>query len=72
MCTGGKKAPELPPAPTPPPVQDEAGSADAVAKAQKKSASTAARAVSMGNTILTNPLGVQGEADIKKKTLLGQ
>jgi hypothetical protein len=71
MCTGGKKAPDLPPAPTPPPVMDEAGAADAVKKAQGKASSKVANAASMGNTILTGPLGVTGEADLKKKTLLG-
>lgn len=72
MCMGGKaKSPDLPPAPPPPPVMDQQGAADAVKKAQGKSQNQAARAVSMGNTILTNPLGVPGQADIQKKTLLG-
>ena len=50
---------------------DEAGAADAVKKQQNKAEGAAQRAVSMGNTILTNPLGVPGQADVKKKTLLG-
>lgn len=67
---GGKKSPAPPPAPAPLPVPPtpEVAAVEADKKLKKKRA-----AISEGSkSIYTSPLGIAGQADVLRKTLLGQ
>lgn len=72
MC-GSAPKPQAPPPPmTPPPVPNAKANKAEVIGAVEKEKQKAAAAVGQDKTVLTTPLGVQEDPNVKKKTLLGQ
>lgn len=71
MGGGGKSY--TPPAPPAPPVVDESGQeeAEAIERGREEARKAALRARGRQGTLLTGALGVQGETDVRRKTLLG-
>lgn len=62
-------APKIPAAPTPAPLPQAPSPEDAASKA---TTTVAKRKSAMSQTVYSNPLGIAGQADVSRKTLLGQ
>ena len=67
---GGGKKESAPPAPAPLPVAPTPD--DAQAKADDTIKKKKAAVQTSGQSVYSNPLGIQGQADVNKKVLLGQ
>jgi len=71
MCVSAPK-PQAPPPPiTPPPVPNQKANKNEIAGAVDLEKQKAAAAMGQGGTIVTGPLGVQEDPNVKKKSLLG-
>jgi len=71
MC-GSAPKPQAPPPPvTPPVVPTQANKKAQIAGAVDNEKQKAMAATGQGKTVLTSPLGVQEDPNVKKKSLLG-
>ena len=68
MCPA-PSAPSAPKPPPPPPEVADFAASSAAGEAQRKAAK---KRVGRQSTIKTNPLGIEEEANVQKKTLLGE
>lgn len=72
MCGAKAKSPPPPPPLPPPPVVNEQADKKQALAARTNEAKKIALAKGQEDTILTGSLGVQGEANTKKKVLVGE